>query len=105
MGAVQKIISALALAGACLAATPALAQKRVALVIGNSAYQKVAPLPNPTNDAGVIAAMLKQAGFDSVDSKMDLKATDMRRTLREFGNKARDADVAVIYYAGHGVEM
>ena len=49
--------------------------------------------------------MLKQAGFDSVDSKMDLKASDMRRALREFGSQTRDADVAVIYYAGHGIEV
>src|SRR2546430_9261322 len=49
--------------------------------------------------------MLKQAGFDSVDSRMDLKAADMRRALREFGNRARDADVAVVYYAGHGIEL
>jgi uncharacterized caspase-like protein len=84
---------------------PAFAEKRVALVIGNSAYQKVATLTNPANDAAAVAAMLKQAGFDSVDSRMDLKAAEMRRALREFGNKTRDADVAVIYYAGHGIEV
>lgn len=83
----------------------AFAEKRVALVIGNSAYQKVAPLSNPANDAAVVTAMLKQAGFDSVDSKMDLKGPEMRRALREFGNKTRDADVAVVYYAGHGIEV
>jgi uncharacterized caspase-like protein len=105
MGAVQKVISVLVLAGACVAGSPALAQKRVALVIGNSAYQKVAPLTNPANDATGVAAMLKQAGFDSVDSKMDLNGAEMRRALREFGNRTRDADVAVIYYAGHGIEV
>ena len=78
---------------------------RVALVIGNSSYQNVARLSNPINDAAVIAAMLRKAGFDSVDSRSDLKAVDMRRALREFGNKARDADVAVVYYAGHGIEL
>jgi uncharacterized caspase-like protein len=82
-----------------------MVEKRVALVIGNSAYQKVAPLTNPANDAGIVAAMLKQVGFDSVDARMDLKAADMRRALREFGNKARDADIAVVYYAGHGIEL
>jgi uncharacterized caspase-like protein len=95
-----------AAAGAwCFSASPALAEKRVALVIGNSAYQKVAPLTNPANDAGVVAAMLTQVGFDSVEAKMDLKAAEMRRALREFGNKTRDADVAVVYYAGHGIEL
>jgi Caspase domain len=88
-----------------LAGQPALADKRVALVIGNSSYQKVARLSNPANDAAAVAAMLKSAGFDSVDSRLNLNANEMRKTLREFGNRARDADVAVIYYAGHGIEL
>ncbi|MBR0831525.1 caspase family protein [Bradyrhizobium manausense] len=81
------------------------AEKRVALVIGNSAYKSVPRLTNPTNDAGLIGGMLKRAGFDAVDVKQDLSAADMRKALREFGGKTRDADVAVIYYAGHGIEV
>jgi uncharacterized caspase-like protein len=104
MGTLRNTGLWLLLAG-CFSCTPALAEKRVALVIGNSAYQKVAPLTNPANDAGIVAAMLKQIGFDSVEARMDLKAADMRRALREFGNKARDADVALVYYAGHGIEL
>jgi uncharacterized caspase-like protein len=88
-----------------LAGQPALADKRVALVIGNSSYRNVAKLSNPANDAAAVAAMFKSAGFDTVDSKLDLNANEMRKTLREFGNRARDADVAVIYYAGHGIEL
>src|SRR6266851_3336185 len=88
-----------------LASQPALADKRVALVIGNSSYRNVTKLNNPANDAAAVAAMFKSAGFDSVDSKLNLSANEMRKTLREFGNKARDADVAVIYYAGHGIEL
>ncbi|MCK1629599.1 caspase family protein [Bradyrhizobium sp. 162] len=88
-----------------LISQPALADKRVALVIGNSAYRNVAKLSNPANDAAAVAAMFKSAGFDSVDSKLDLSASEMRKTLREFGSRARDADVAVIYYAGHGIEL
>src|ERR1700748_1958331 len=84
---------------------PAWAAKRVALVIGNSAYQNVALLPNPTNDGATIAAMLKDAGFDVVDSRHDLPANEMRRALRDFADRARDADIAVIYYAGHGMEV
>lgn len=84
---------------------PALAEKRVSLVIGNSAYKNVSQLQNPANDAAAVVAMFKRAGFDSVDAKLDLNIGDMRRALREFGNKARDADVAVIYYAGHGIEL
>src|SRR5712671_5158747 len=95
------------LAVAVLAATTlsAYADKRVALVIGNSAYKNVNRLKNPANDAAAVVAMFKRAGFDSVDSKLDLNIVEMRRTLREFGNKTRDADVAVIYYAGHGIEL
>ena len=84
---------------------PAWAAKRVALVIGNSAYQNVAILPNPTNDGAVIATMLKGAGFDIVDSRHDLPANEMRRALRDFADRARDADIAVVYYAGHGMEV
>jgi uncharacterized caspase-like protein len=83
----------------------ALAEKRVALVIGNSAYQKVAKLSNPANDASAVAAMFKAAGFDSVESRLNASASDLRKTLREFAAKARDADIAVVYYAGHGIEL
>jgi uncharacterized caspase-like protein len=88
-----------------LACQPALAEKRVALVLGNSAYQNVAPLANPVNDGAVIAATLKAGGFDVVDSRHDLSAIETRRALREFADLARDADIAVVYYAGHGIEV
>ena len=84
---------------------PASAEKRVALVLGNSAYQSVPPLPNPVNDGAVIAATLKAAGFDVVDSRRDLPAAETRRALRDFADRARDADIAVVYYAGHGMEV
>src|SRR5947199_3220835 len=88
-----------------LVCQPAFAEKRVALVLGNSAYQNVAPLPNPASDGAVIAATLKAAGFDLVDSRHDLGALETRRALRDFADRARDADIAVIYYAGHGLEV
>jgi uncharacterized caspase-like protein len=88
-----------------LVCQPALAEKRVALVLGNAAYQNVAPLPNPVNDGAVIAATLKDAGFDVVDSRHDLPAIETRRALRDFADLARDADIAVVYYAGHGMEV
>ena len=81
------------------------AEKRVALVMGNSAYKNVAKLANPVNDAALVGGMFKKAGFDAVDVKLDLNVVDMRKALREFGSKAREADVAVIYYAGHGIEL
>src|SRR5215218_8186704 len=88
-----------------LTGQPALADKRVALVIGNSSYRNVAKLNNPANDAAVVAAMFKSAGFDVVESKLNLTVGELRKALRDFGNKSRDADVAVVYYAGHGIEL
>jgi uncharacterized caspase-like protein len=84
---------------------PASATKRVALVVGNSAYQNVALLPNPVHDGAMIAATLKNAGFDVVDSRHDVPAAELRRALRDFADRARDADIAVVYYAGHGMEV
>ncbi|MES2194808.1 MAG: caspase family protein [Pseudomonadota bacterium] len=94
-----------AAAALLLVCQPAWAEKRVALVLGNAAYQNVAKLPNPVNDGAVIAATLKNAGFDIVDSRQDLSAAETRRTLRDFADRARDADIAVVYYAGHGIEV
>ena len=88
-----------------LAGGPALADKRVALVIGNAAYQNVPRLPNPVNDGNTIAGTLKDAGFDVVDNRHDMSAADTRRALRDFADRARDADIAVVYYAGHGIEV
>jgi uncharacterized caspase-like protein len=96
---------ALFAAALLLLCQPAFAARRVALVIGNSAYQNAPTLPNPVNDGAVIAATLKSAGFDVVDSRHDLGAVELRRALRDFSDRARDADIAVIYYAGHGLEV
>src|SRR5215208_866904 len=96
---------ALAAAAFCLMSGPAFAEKRVALVLGNSAYRNVAPLTNPINDSARIASTLKEAGFDVVDSRHDLPAAETRRALRDFADRARDADIALVYYAGHGIEV
>jgi uncharacterized caspase-like protein len=98
----RKIFLAAALLLMC---QPAWAEKRVALVLGNSAYQNVAQLPNPVNDGAIIAAKLREAGFDVVDSRHDLPASETRRALRDFADRSRDADIAVVYYAGHGMEV
>ena len=103
MRALGNILSAMALW--LLFAQPASAEKRVALIIGNSAYEKVAQLPNSANDASTVAAMFKSAGFDSVQSKLNLSGNEFRRSLRDFVVETRDADVAVVYYAGHGIEL
>jgi uncharacterized caspase-like protein len=85
--------------------TQGLADKRVALVIGNSAYKHVPKLTNPANDAGAIALLLKSAGFDTVETRNDISIGEMRRTVSDFSERTRDADIAVIYYAGHGIEV
>ncbi len=89
----------------CACSKVALAEKRVALLIGNGAYSNAPPLPNPAHDAAAIADKLRAAGFDVVDSKIDLGVAAMRRALRDFSDQARDADVAIVFYAGHGMEM
>jgi hypothetical protein len=83
----------------------ALADKRVALTIGNSAYKNVPQLANPVNDAAAVTALLKSAGFDIVEARMDLGIADMRRAVSDFSDVASDADIAVVYYAGHGIEV
>jgi uncharacterized caspase-like protein len=98
----RKILLAAALFLVC---QPAFADKRVALILGNSAYQNAPPLANPVNDSALIASRLKAAGFDVVDSRHDLSALQTRRALRDFEDAARDADIAVVYYAGHGIEV
>ena len=80
-------------------------EKRVALVIGNSAYKHAGELPNPVNDAAAIAKMLKTAGFNVVESRRDLGINEMRRAIRDFTDNAKDADIAVVFYAGHGIEV
>jgi uncharacterized caspase-like protein len=95
----------LAMAILATTAVSAFAEKRVALVIGNSAYKNVPRLQNPANDAAAVAGMFKSAGFETVESRLNVTVSELRKTLREFGNKSRDADVAVVYYAGHGIEL
>ncbi|MFO1108895.1 MAG: caspase family protein [Bradyrhizobium sp.] len=105
MVAVRNILLGLLAASWCFGGGAALADKRVALVIGNSGYERVARLGNPVNDAKLMAETLRAAGFDSVDLRSDLKIADMRRALRDFIETSRDADIAAIYYAGHGMEV
>jgi hypothetical protein len=89
----------------CVGVLPSYAEKRVALVIGNSAYTKVPRLPNPANDAAAIAVLLGRAGFDVVQTKTNLDLASMRHALRDFSDAARDADAAVVFFAGHGLEV
>jgi uncharacterized caspase-like protein len=83
----------------------ALADKRVALVIGNSTYLNVPRLPNPANDAPAVADLFKAVHFDSVQLRLDAGIADLRRAVSDFAYLAADADIAVVYYAGHGMEI
>ncbi|WP_409188789.1 caspase family protein [Bradyrhizobium sp. RDM4] len=103
MGALRLL--ALLLFATWLGCGVAHAERRVALVIGNSAYKSAPRLANPVNDATLVGGMFKKAGFDNVDIRLDVSAAEMRRALREFAGRTRDAEVAVIYYAGHGIEL
>ncbi len=80
-------------------------ETRVALVIGNGAYASVPRLPNPGSDAKVVADALRAAGFKTVHLDNDLNAAAMREKLNAFSVEASQADWAVVYYAGHGIEV
>ena len=88
-----------------LGALPGQAEKRVALVIGNSAYRGAPKLVNPANDAEAVSILLKSAGFDVVETRQNLDINDMRRAVRDFSDRTLDADIAVVFYAGHGIEV
>jgi uncharacterized caspase-like protein len=92
------------LVGWLMLAAGALADTRVALVIGNSAYQSVTPLTNPENDATDLASALTRIGFD-VTLANNLDGSGMRAALRAFRDKAEGADMALVYFAGHGIEI
>ncbi len=84
---------------------PGFAEKRVALVIGNSNYQHVGRLSNPVNDGAAIAILLRSAGFAVVEPRSDIDLVQMRRAISDFAETLRDSDIAVIYFAGHGIEV
>jgi len=87
-----------------LLAHPASAERRVAFVVGNGAYRHTTPLPNPAIDAKGIAALLRNVGFDVVEG-LDLDRAAMTARLSEFAVKTQGADVALLFYAGHGIAV
>ena len=96
--------SLFALAALLAGIVPAAAEKRVALVIGNSAYENVPRLTNPSNDAADVAAKLKGLGFEVVEG-IDLGKRDMEKRIRAFAEALSGADVGLFYYAGHGLQV
>ena len=101
----QFLICVFCLAAGALFATAAAAERRVALVIGNSSYKNATSLPNTINDSSALAAMFKSVGFEVIISRTDLGVVDFKRSVREFLITAESADIAVVYYAGHGIEI
>jgi peptidoglycan hydrolase-like protein with peptidoglycan-binding domain len=87
-----------------LSVQAAKADRRVAFVVGNGAYKSVAQLPNPPVDAKAMAATLRNVGFDVVEGT-NLTRDKMTEKLLDFGRKAQGADIAVFYYAGHGIAI
>src|SRR6266704_406874 len=85
-------------------ADAAKADRRVAFVVGNGTYKNVSPLPNPPIDAKSMAAVLRNVGFEVVEGT-NLTRDKMTERLLDFGKKAQGADVAVFFYAGHGIAI
>ncbi|MGB8606851.1 caspase family protein [Bradyrhizobium sp.] len=98
------LIIALSVIGILASSNAAKADRRVAFVVGNGAYKNVAPLPNPPIDARAMASVLRNVGFDVVEGT-NLSRDSMTQKLLEFGKKAQDADVALFFYAGHGIAI
>jgi len=78
-------------------------EKRLALVMGNAAYQSTSPLANPVNDARSVASALKSIGFEVIKVE-NASLSDMKRKVDDFGVKLKDYDVGLFYYAGHGIQ-
>lgn len=109
-GRLRRFLAALCIAALCMAALPfggpasaAETLRGVALVIGQSEYEHLSPLPNPENDADAIDELLSDLGFE-VDLVTNADLKKLTRSFERFIEDAEDADVALLYYSGHGIE-
>ena len=98
------LVVALIAVGIVASSSVARADKRVAFVVGNGAYRNVATLPNPPADAAAMAGTLRNVGFDVVEG-INLTRDGMTEKLLDFGRRTQDADIALFYYAGHGIAI
>ena len=103
----RATLAALIAALSLLWMTPATAEKRIALVVGNSAYQNITRLDNPRNDAVLMADTLLGLGFTLIGGRaqLDLDKSALDLSVQNFGRQIQGADVALFYYAGHGVQV
>jgi hypothetical protein len=104
--AIKLLFLVLAL-GVALVGGPAKADKRIALIVGNSGYQNIPQLANPRNDASLMAETLRGVGFTLVGGRalIDLDKVSFDSAIQNFGNQLAGADVALFYYAGHGIQV
>jgi uncharacterized caspase-like protein len=103
----RSLLNLIIPAAILLGAGPALAENRLALVIGQSAYRSVPALPNPANDAKAVSQLLSDSGFE-VLSASDLSQSGLREKVSEFASQvaAKGSDtVALVFYAGHGLQI
>jgi hypothetical protein len=99
----NRLLKTFAVIFFCTICAPALADNRVALVIGNGAYTNAPHLPNPPHDAEAVAAALKRTGFETILG-IDLDQSGMQDAAIRFARAARTADVALFYYSGHALQ-
>jgi hypothetical protein len=99
------LATVLALGSLLIGADPAFAERRVALVIGNSDYRNAPVLAAPRSDALAMAAMFHDAGFDVVAAQTDLGVAQFKNAIAQFRNEASHADIAVIYFSGYGLNV
>src|SRR5918996_4213161 len=97
---IRHLVACCLLIGTVVTALPATAAKRVALVIGNSAYQNAARLPNPVNDSRAVADALRRLDFVVIEG-VDQDKRGMQRLLNQFSAELQDADAGLFFYAGH----
>ena len=99
-----SVVAAVLVVAVFASAAVVLADERVALVVGNSTYDHIGRLPNPENDAVDMAAALARLGFD-VTTELDADRVALTEALRAFTRRSAGADVSLVFYAGHGIEM
>jgi TPR repeat protein len=104
MRAVSSLVVAVLSLVVFAAPSVVLADGRVALVVGNSTYAHIGRLPNPDNDARDMSGALRRLGFE-VTTEVDADRVELTEALRAFTRKSAGADVSVVFYAGHGIEM
>src|ERR1700750_1387449 len=100
----RRALAALAAAALAISAVPSFAENRVALVIGNGAYEHAPRLPTPATAAADVAAALKRSGFETILAT-DLNKAGMDEATIRFARSARAADVALFYYSGHALQF